>query len=131
MTSGFPRYVRAAIEAAREHDYDAHLEYHLAAVIVSGGNIVSTGFNSSKTNSFIKVFGEEHNNMHAEVDAILRARKKVDLRGSKMYVARLTRATQSPANSAPCAMCVEAATMYGIKRIYYTVDERTHAVMRL
>lgn len=129
--STFPRYIRSALQAIREHEYDDHLEYHLAAVIVTGGNVVSVGFNSSKANSFIREFGTKYSNMHAECDAILRVRKKIDLTGSKMYVARLTRGACAVASSKPCEMCMGAALMYGIKRISYTVDERTYAVMRL
>lgn len=131
MASLFPRYIRAAIEAIDNHVYEPHLEYHLAAVIVVGGNIVSVGYNSSRSNSFIRAFGTQFNNMHAECNAILKARKKIDLTGSKLYVARRTLAKGVVANSQPCDMCLNAALLYGIKRIYYTVDERTHAVMRL
>lgn len=131
MLTGFPRYLKAAIQAISENEYDVHLEYHLAAVIVIGGNIISVGHNSPKANSFIREFGKEYSNMHAECDAILRVRKKIDLTGAKMFVARLTKVQGFIANSKPCDMCTNAAMMYGIKRIIYTVDERTHAIMRL
>lgn len=130
--SNFPKYVRAAIDACREKEYDEHVEYHLAAVIVTGGRIVSIGINGPKTNSFIEAFKvTSWSNMHAECDAILRARRKVDLRGSKMYVARVTKQAGTVANSRPCEMCIEACRLYGIKRICYTLDENTYAVMRV
>lgn len=125
-----PRYLRYAIDLVREHTYEDHLEYHLASVIVAGGNILSTGYNSSKVTSFIRTFGLPRNHMHAECDAILSARNKIDLNGAKLYVARLTVARGNIANSKPCDLCRHAAGMYGIKRIFYTVDNSTFAVMK-
>lgn len=128
--SPFPKYVKHAIDLVSEHTYEPHLEYNLAAVIVAGGSVLSVGYNSSKVTSFIRAFGLERNHMHAECDAILSARNKIDLNGSKLYVARLTLKRGVVGNAKPCDMCMHAAFMYGIKRIYYTVNENTYAVIR-
>lgn len=127
-----PKNLITAVEAARAHEYEPHLEFHLAAVIVTGGSVVSIGYNSSKANSFIRAFAvTDYAQMHAECHAVLKARKKIDLRGAKMYVARVTKVNGIVGNSRPCEMCQNAARLYGIKKIYYTIDERTYAVMRV
>lgn len=128
-----PKYLRYAAECVKKHTYADHLEFLHAAVIVSGGKVVSIGYNGSRMNSFTREFAvNKHvNSVHAECDAILRARRKINLRGAKIYVARLTRGNRVIANSRPCEMCMCAAKLYGIKRIYYTVDERTYAVVRV
>ncbi len=99
---------------------------------MTGGSVVSIGYNSSKANSFIRAFAvTDYAQMHAECHAVLKARKKIDLRGAKMYVARVTKVNGIVGNSRPCEMCQNAARLYGIKKIYYTIDERTYAVMRV
>lgn len=135
MSSALPRYLLEAVKAARENNesYDEHLEYHLAAVLVKGGQVLSTGFNGSRPNSFTRTFAASDHvfSTHAECDAILRARRKIDLRGSKMYVGRISKKICRIGLARPCDMCFEAARLYGIKRVYYTIDDSTYAVTRL
>lgn len=133
--SSLPRHLADAVKAVFENRfrYEEHLEHHLAALIMKGGNVLATGFNGSKLNSFTRAFAVNDYvaSTHAECDAILRSRRKIDLRGSKMYVARLSKSRNVIGLARPCEMCVKAARLYGIKRISYTIDESTHAVMRL
>lgn len=93
------------------------------ALIYSGGALLSIGFNRAKVNSFVTTFAHHDfvQSVHAECDAILRARKKIDLRDSRMYVVKLGR-NRDVGNSKPCLMCEKALAMYGVKRVYYTTD---------
>lgn len=102
------------------------------AILVSGGSVLSVGVNKHKLNSFVAVYAHHPDvqTIHAEIDAILQVRRKTDLTGSKIYVAKLGR-NGEVGNSCPCAMCCEALRNYGIKRAYYTVNETTYAVERL
>ena len=128
--ANFPSFFRVAFQNVDTSS--TLLNAHLAAVIVKGGSVVSVGINRPKMNSYVHFYGNHENcgSVHAEIDAIFRARRKVDLRGSKMYVARLTKRGQVGL-AMPCKMCRRALQRYGIKRVYYTVDENTHAEMRL
>ncbi len=117
-------------------DYDELMKTELTAfhcaILVSGGAVLSTGMNKHKLNSFVSVYAHHPDvqTIHAEVDAILQMRRKTDLTGCKIYVAKLGR-NGEVGNSAPCAMCKDALRNYGIKRAYYTIDEATYAVERL
>ena len=86
----FPKNFKTCFDVLTSRDR-GWLEYSLAAAIVSGGRVLSVGMNKQKFNSIIDVFKtNEWSNIHAEVDAILRVRNKIDLTGSKIYVARMT-----------------------------------------
>lgn len=102
------------------------------AILVSGGAVISVGMNKHKLNGFVTAYAHHPDvqTIHAEVDAILRVRKKIDLTGCKIFIAKLGR-NGEVGNSAPCDMCRGALKSYGIKRAYYTIDESTYAVERL
>lgn len=126
----FQGFLRVALESI--NTMTEGLNAHHAAVIVKGGNILSIGINRPKMNSYVKFYGNHENcgSIHAELDAIFRVRRKIDLSGCKLYVARLTK-RGVVGMSAPCGMCKRVIQSYGIKRVYYTVDENTYAVMKI
>lgn len=110
---------------------DPTLVTYLAAVIVKGGKIVSIGRNKPKLNLFT-LYNAHHKNIvstHAEIDAILRARKKIDLRGADMYVARVKR-TGECGLAAPCDMCRKAIQQYGIRRVFYTNEQEGYGLLQ-
>jgi deoxycytidylate deaminase len=124
----FNRYLRSAIDVMKEVD-KGHLEYNLAAVLVSGGRILSIGYNKAGHRGLVEAY--KHHpwaNIHAEVDAVLQVRRKIDLTGSKIYVAR-SRDDGSVGHARPCDMCQAILKAYGIKRAYYTIDETSYGVM--
>lgn len=125
------RYLKIAVDELRGRELDPDLTSHHAAVIVSGGRVQSVGINKHKKNGFIKSF-QHHDfcNTHAECDAVLKARRKIDLRNAKIYVARLRKDGQI-GNSKPCEMCALVLQRYGIRRVYYTISDDTFAVMKL
>lgn len=137
------KYLQKAIKLAREHDYDEFVEYQLCAVIARGGNVVSVGFNHSKTNGFVEHYTDQivgpdrgySMSTHAEMDAVLSVRAKTDLRGCKIYVARV----RPPGNldgdtlgmARPCSICQNVLWAYGIQRAYYTIDDNNYGVMKI
>lgn len=128
--SGFPDYLDLAL--SHVDTTDDRLGAHLAAVITKGGSVVSVGRNRARMNSYVMYYGDHDGtaSVHAEIDAIFRARRKIDLTGCKMYVARKTKRGQIGL-AAPCGMCTRTIGRYGIKRVYYTVDDTSWAVMRV
>lgn len=122
----------AKLRAEHEELLKTDLTAFHCAILVAGGSILSVGFNKPKLNSFVSVYAHHPDvqTIHAEVDAILQVRRKTDLTGCKIFVAKLGR-NGEVGNSCPCAMCHEALRNYGIKRAYYTVNETTYAVERL
>jgi deoxycytidylate deaminase len=107
------------------------ISFHCALIYV-GGSLVSTGFNKEKANSFMMAFAHHEfvQSVHAECDAILRVRKKIDLTGSRIYVAKLGR-NGNVGNSKPCPMCELVLRRYGIKRVYFTLDEDSYESERI
>lgn len=124
----FPKYFKHCFQVLRTRDR-GYLEYSLCAAIVSGGRILSTGVNKQKKHGIVEAYkNNEWCNMHAEIDAILQVRRKIDLTGSKMYVARMTM-DGVICNAKPCDMCLEVIRNYGIKRVLYTIDPTSWGVL--
>lgn len=125
----FPNHLRLALSHV---EINHELVAHLAAVIVKGGSIVSVGKNRNRMHSYVMYFADHAgcSSVHAELDAIFRVRRKSDLTGCKMYVARKTKQGKIGL-AAPCNMCTKAIQRYGIKRVIYTIDDLTFATMRI
>jgi deoxycytidylate deaminase len=91
------------------------------SVIVKGGRVISTGVNKERSHPRI-VSSEhikDHCSVHAEVDAIKKAK---DVSGATIYVARVNRRGEQR-DSRPCSRCYEAIKSSGIKKIVYTTSE--------
>lgn len=115
------KFFKRAFRAIENHPYKKEMNYLHAAVLVKGGRILSVGINKPSQNSYVRRFGPyDHVTLHSELDAILQVRKKIDLTGCKMYVARLFKKNGEPAISRPCEWCQETLKKFGIKKVYYT-----------
>lgn len=130
-----PKHFLVAIQAIQDAGLDDRLSAHVGAVIVKGGSIISVGVNTFGLNEYCHYYAHrEITSTHAEINAIFRARRKTDLTGTKMYVARITKpnhdiGTESSVGLAkPCEMCEELIRRYGIKRVFYTIDPERYGV---
>lgn len=131
------RYLRIAMQYANEKDYGDQIDYHLCAIIVRGGSVISVGYNKHNTNAFVEHYADIARgrgrdfclSTHAEQDAILKARNKVDLRGTKIFVARRLRLNGKPGMARPCPICENALNSYGIRKAYYTINEHQFGKM--
>jgi tRNA(Arg) A34 adenosine deaminase TadA len=123
------RFIQKAID---EVEYDNRMKSNLAAILVKAGAIISIARNRLNTNAYTRLhaYRDEHASVHAEVHAILQIRRKIDLRGCVMYVARRM-FNGSTAMARPCPMCQKALQDHGIKRVFYTIDDDTYAVMNV
>ena len=131
------KYLKIASDNARNHTFDQGMEYHLCAVIVKSGKPISVGFNSFSTNAFVEHYANLSRGIrdyclstHAEMDAVLRIRNRVDLNGCKIYVARNLK-KGGMATSRPCEICQNVLYNYGIKRAFYTINDNEYGVMRI
>jgi len=133
------RFILAALRAVRETGFDPRLKAHVGAVITRGGSIISVATNTYGTDPYTLARTENGyvDSVHAEVNAIMRVRHKVDLDGTKMWVVRLTKPnpdllTDSMiALAEPCNVCKNVIMRHGIRRVYYTIDEQTTACWRV
>lgn len=106
--------------ASKQAKKSLHKQHKLGAVIVKGGRILSTGFNSMRPSSLINT-----PTLHAEAAAVLKLlkyRRLADLAGAEMYVTRFTRGGRIGL-ACPCDNCRSLLTSVGIKRVYYTTDD--------
>ena len=131
------KFLKLAQHNAYAYEYDEYLEYHLCAVLVKGGQVLSIGYNKQATNSFVEHFTDRVRGVrdyclstHAEMDVVLKARNVTDLRGSKIFVARVRR-DGDLALARPCEICQEILYSYGVKRAYYTISNNEYGVMRV
>ena len=131
------RYLRLAMQYASDKEYDDQIDYHLCAIIVRGGSVISVGFNKVNTNAFVEHYADIARgrgrdwclSTHAEQDAILKARGKVNLKGCKIFVARRKKIDGSPGMARPCPICENALYSYGIRKAYYTINEHQFGKM--
>jgi len=131
------KHLRKAEKLALEHEFDKGLEFFLCAIIVKGGKILSTGFNKKATNAFVEHFADRARghrdycmSTHAEQDAVLRARGKIDLRGSKIFVARI-KTSGGMGMARPCSMCEHVLYNYGISKAYYSISDTEFGEMKI
>lgn len=109
--------VRAAKKQANKSPFKQH---KVGAVIVKGGRILSTGFNSIRWNKKL-----QKNNIHAEESAIVKLlteRRIHDLVGADIYVTRFTKGGRV-GMARPCGNCNRLIATCGIRRVYYTTDD--------
>lgn len=131
------KFLKLAINEINNHTFDDCLNFHLCAIIVGGGSVLSIGFNKMSRNSFVQhlsvdpSYNKPFINKHAELDAILRARNKIDLSGCKIYVARIKRLYKEIGMARPCVVCQNALFRYGIKRAYYTIDQENYGILTI
>jgi deoxycytidylate deaminase len=102
--------------ASKEAAKSQH-KHRLGAVIVKGGRILSTGFNSLRPSRVIKSL-----TLHAEAAAILKLLKEgrlASLAGSEIYVTRFT-AGGAVGLAKPCMDCNALIRSVGIRKVHYT-----------
>jgi tRNA(Arg) A34 adenosine deaminase TadA len=105
----------------------------LAACITYKGKIVSFGLNRLKSHPFQLLYGKNKDALflHAEVDAIYRAIKRLDaqeLSKSTLYVARVKRASSVHKGfinglARPCVGCARCIATFGLKKVVYTTEQ--------
>lgn len=118
------KYFGRLLDMLEDHPHYDDLSSLHAALIVKGGNILSHSYNSPKRNAFVDLHALHAGfTTHAECASVLRARRKIDLRGTTLYVARVRKLDGAVANSRPCESCQEIVKKYGIKKVIYTTDE--------
>jgi deoxycytidylate deaminase len=90
----------------------------MAAIITKGSVVLSIGVNTLKTHPAFVNYGAHCVSIHAELNAILRARYRVDIEDSTMYVAR-----DGGLTSKPCKDCLAYILTAGIHKVVYSTPE--------
>ena len=118
-------FVRLAHKLAQ--DSTPHAGARVCAILAHRGDVLSVGFNSSKTHPFQAKYRKNPHAVfwHAETAAINNALKREFqhlLHKSSMYILRLTHAG-NPAISMPCEGCARAIREHNINRVLYTTGQ--------
>ena len=114
--TAIPKGIRWAGRVAFSSEHPIH---RLGAVLLQGGNLISSGHNKNRTHP-----KSPHKFcIHAEVDVLLQNRFGL-LEGLTMYVVRITRGGQW-ATSKPCGKCWIMMREYGVEKVVY-IDENGH-----
>lgn len=106
----------------------------IAAAIVYKNELISVGVCSYKSHPLQKHYGRNPHSiyLHAEVDALIKARSRMGERGISLkkctlYVARVKRASSNSTGfiaglAKPCEGCMKAIHEAGLINIVYTED---------
>lgn len=124
LTKSHKSYFKAAKAVSELSTYKQH---HLGCVAVSGHTIISSGYNSNKTNPTQKRlnacrFAENTpHTVHSEVSCLLPliGRKDIDFNRVQLYIWR-NHVDGTPALARPCKSCMQLIKELGIRHIYYT-----------
>lgn len=104
----------------------------IAAAIVYKNELISVGVCSYKSHPLQKHYGRNPHSiyLHAEVDALIKARSRIEARGISLkkctlYIARVKRASSSDASfipglAKPCEGCMKAIHEAGLTNIIFT-----------
>lgn len=112
------KFIKKAINEAEK----AEERYRVGAVVFKGKRILSRGHNTYQKSAkkLHPKFTRWPNSVHAEVDAILKARR--NLKGASILVVRINKAGELR-NSKPCAHCMLYLKHVGIKKVYYSTND--------
>jgi deoxycytidylate deaminase len=110
-------YIDIAMKLAQK----SVMEHKHGAVIVISNEVIAMGFNHKQE------FMCHQRSIHAEVDAILKVkgRNKCLLNDAEMYVVRIgtVRMNFPLKYSKPCCECQKVIMKYGIRKVYYSVND--------
>lgn len=109
---------RTIILRAIEEAKLAHHKHLMGSVIFDKRYIISSGHNypSKSLKHFHPKFARWKGSVHAEVDAIIRARR--DIKGCSLLIIRLLNTGLGMAK--PCDQCFAYLSHVGIKNVYYS-----------
>ena len=117
-------YFKAAKGVSELSNFKQH---HIGCVAVSGHKIISSGYNSCKTNPMQKRLNvhrfdvDTNHTIHAELSCLLPLinRKDIDFNNVSLYIYREHKSGDL-ALAKPCASCEALIRSLGIRNIYYT-----------
>ena len=128
MFKSHHRYFQIAKEEAE--DFSDFGRIKIGSIVVYKHSVIGMGSNTLKTAPAQRVYNKfrgdqspEIHRLHAEMQAISRARRnRSSLKGAKLFVYRETKRGEL-AMCRPCAACMQAIKDAGIKKIYYTTAD--------
>lgn len=117
-------YFKAAKSMSELSDFKQH---HIGAVAVYRHKIISSGYNSNKTNPVQKKLNihrfdvDSKHTIHAELSCLLPLinRRDINFSDVSLYIYREYK-NGCPAISRPCPSCMALIRQLGIRKLYYS-----------
>lgn len=118
---------KSLINYARFLSCKSDLRFKLGAVIFKKNCFISSGYNQRKTAPFLyfkkykwllRKTGKKQITLHAEMNAIIRARR-FNTNGASIIVYRETKDGKM-ANAMPCSFCLVLLKEFGFRKVYFT-----------
>lgn len=104
-----------------ENAANSDMHHQVGAVCALNGNVVSKGCNSGKRQRFNR---QMVLSSHAELSVIWKVRRRTFRGKADIYVVRVLK-DGTVGNARPCQECVNIMRCAGIRRVYYSTDEKT------
>ncbi len=121
-----PQVLTEALRFSRTRNTEEHHpeygNYHHFSYLIWKGKILTWGTNKRDGCSHIKFGYLERSKVHAEYEAVRKAKFWVDLSTSAIVNVRLNKLNQTKL-SAPCKSCKAYLKSQGISTVYYTIEE--------
>jgi len=117
-------YLRLAEAQAAKSRYE---RWPVGAVLVRGGRVLAASPNLTRNYAGLAGVPWEECSIHAEMAVLRRVSPR---RGGTMYVARLRR-TGVRGMARPCERCEKELTEFGVRRMVWTIDERSFGTTML
>jgi deoxycytidylate deaminase len=122
--SSYERWIPIAVKEAQRSTY----HQKVGSVIFNKSSYISSGFNNPERaiKHHLPKFRKFYNSVHAEVHAIINARK--DLKGSSILVVRINKKNQFLL-AKPCIYCQSYIEFVGIKKCFYSIPNYPYIEM--
>lgn len=125
------RHKRYMVLAARMANSSSNEDYRHGALLLRGSNIIGLSTNKNRHASFGNRFRQRncgHATHHAELGCVLGLDRKKTM-GATMYVCRIGKGGELRL-SKPCDMCAAVLRHVGVKRVFYSIDNKTMGVYK-
>ena len=125
--------------ARKVAENSTYKQFHIGAIIVYKGNVVSTGYNSRKTHPIQKKYNRKYryfndsdkpieDMLHAEISSLVNipycVDQNIDYSQAKIYIYRICPGKRLKMGLCrPCPACFAALRDKGFKKVYYTTDD--------
>lgn len=107
---------------ARKESHKSSYKHKIGAVVISGGSVLSKGYNQIRHSKHLKDHIAWDESLHAERDALRKVKHKDSLVGAVLFVYREHR-NGAPAVALPCSSCFKMIKNTGIKKIYFSQEK--------
>jgi deoxycytidylate deaminase len=125
------KFYRLIFDQIRNHPFKKNLTALHGSLITKGGSVISWGLNEPGKCGFSESYAYHPGfTRHAELNAIKKVRRKIDLTGAVCYNLRIDKNGEIRM-SKPCPSCEKLLLNYGFKKVYFSTENGFMDCMKL